>query len=256
MVGQPIKKFIDSSIMCWFCRKLIHINCGITYTVCSTTKIKKHFTKAIADSKEDFKICYDCLGSKYLVDLVNSIKRQLTSNSSIIGLEIETVRRYKAVILNQFKSEILHGKGNLSTSESECRDSSLKSGLGVEEGEVIVDYENSDDCNPLLSHFPATTSSVGVSGVSGAASLVSVAPLADTVAAPVRPSLPDPDGGGGGCVGGLGCCVFGVRCSVGGHGCLEEPSHPSPRWGGGGGGGGWPCYPPPWDGVGGSASAR
>jgi hypothetical protein len=119
----------------------MHDECGIKYTV--TTSTKRPSKGQLLSSSESFRICYDCLGSKTLDELLLSIKRSLTSNSTVSGLETETIWAYKKVLLKQFKTEMLQQTIKELAVSSSSSEKPVH-GLGIEQ-EVLVDYGEFDD---------------------------------------------------------------------------------------------------------------
>ena len=105
MIGQPIRMFSKDSIFCWVCRKLMHNQCGISYTV--TTSTKRVSKGQFSNSSESFRICLDCLGSNTLEELVTNILRSLTSYSTVSGMETKTILTNKKILLKQFKVQLL-----------------------------------------------------------------------------------------------------------------------------------------------------
>ena len=92
----------------------MHNECGISYTVKTEQRLKTNKS----DSTETFRICYDCLGSKFLDELVLNLRRSLTTNSTILGLEQETIWTYKRILLTKFKTEKASAEADFSSAAS------------------------------------------------------------------------------------------------------------------------------------------
>ena len=110
-----------------------------------TTSIKRPSKGQLSNTSESSRICYDCLGSKTLDELLIIIKRSLTSNSTVSGMETETIWAYKKVLLKQFKTEMLKQAIKELTVSKSSSEKKPDHGLGIEQETVLVDYGESEE---------------------------------------------------------------------------------------------------------------